>query len=263
VTQAVHATDTAVDFGSGGPAVLKKMWVVPPAETTTDELDDAITHRRKSEASNLAASSTSFRFQKSDILERYLERYIVHNQVITSEILEAIEGGRIWLYAGSANVSTSVFDEFLRNLDASTAKIEVDRLFSHATFIDLEPGMTNEFQEGLEEAIENYGELALKAVESLVVNEKTQSSIAMEAMQYIGYTDSEKWHDERRKTLERCLDKSRSAWVRDGAGLGLASLDDPKSIPALEKAILNETSGALKEDLKMVLNQLQDTLLES
>ena len=145
--------------------------------------------------------------------------------------------------------------------DAITARKEVVRLFALATFIDLEPGMTNEFQEGLEEAIDNYGELALKAVESLVLNEETKSSIAMEAMRYIGYTYSEKWHDERRRMLERCLDRSRSAWVRDGAGLGLASLDDPKSIPALEKAILNETSGALKEDLKMVLNQLQDTMM--
>ncbi len=139
---------------------------------------------------------------------------------------------------------------------------EVHRLFSLATFIDLEPGMANEFSEGLEEAIEKYGELALGAVESLVLNKETKPSIAMEALQYIGYTDSEKWHDERRRTIERCLLRSPSAWIRDGAGLGLASLDDPKSIPALEKAILNETSGALKEDLTLVLHQLRDTLRE-
>ncbi len=263
MTDTILSSDTAIEFGSGGPAVLKKMWVVPPVETTSNELDDAITHQRKSEASNLAGSSTSYRFQKSDILETYFERYIVHNQVITSEMLEAIEGGVTRLLTGLAENSSSVVGDFSKHLAASTAKNEVVRLFALATFIDLEPGMTNEFQEGLEEAIDNYGELALKAVESLVLNEESKSAIAMEAMQYIGYTDSEKWLDERRRMLERCLDRSRSAWVRDGAGLGLASLDDPRSIPALEKAILNETSGALKEDLKMVLNQLQDTLLES
>lgn len=262
MTVAVQRTDTAIDYSNADQAVIEKMWVVPPAETTSNELDDVIPHRRKSEVSILAGSSTSFRFQKSDILERYFERYIVNNQIISSEMLEANEGGVIKLLTGLADSSSSVIGDFSKHLDASTAKNEVDRLFSLATFIDLEPGMTNEFQEGLEEAVEKYGELALGAVESLILNEETKSSIAMEAMQYIGYTDSQKWHDERRRMLERCLLRSRSAWVRDGAGLGLASLDNPKSIPALEKAILNETSGALKEDLTLVLHQLRDTLRE-
>ena len=155
-------------------------------------------------------------------------------------------------------VPTDIFSR----LESIRTKNEVRDLFSLATFIDLEPGMTNEFSEGLEDAIERVGEHALNAIEDIVLDRKTKSSIAMEALQYIGYTDSQKWHDERRRMLERCLLRSRSAWVRDGAGLGIASLDDPKSIPALEKAILNETSGALKEDLTLVLHQLRDTLRE-
>ncbi len=139
---------------------------------------------------------------------------------------------------------------------------EVNRLFSLAIFIDLEPGMENDFSVGLEEVIEKYGEPALRAIERLILTEKTKSSIAMEALQYIGDTDSVKWRDERRKMLEHCLLESRSAWVRDGAGLGLASLDDPRSIPKLEEAISNTTCKALREDLTLVLDQLKDTLLE-
>lgn len=163
---------------------------------------------------------------------------------------------------GSRTTSKFSFTDFLTNRKSRQIDEDVANLFSLATFIDLEPGMTNEFQEGLEETIEMHGQPALDAVEGLILNEETKSSIAMEALQYIGYTDSTKWHDERRRTLERCLLKSPSAWVRDGAGLGLASLDDPKSIPALERAILAETSLALKEDLTLVLNQLLDTQRE-
>ncbi len=261
--QAVHSTDTAVDSGSGGPAVLKKMWVVPPAETTSNELDDAITHRRKSEASNLAGSSTSFRFQKSDILERYFERYIVRNQVITSEMLEAIEGGVIRLLTGLADTSSSVIGDFSKHLDASTAKNEVDRLFSLAMYIDLEPGMENAFSRGLEKLIARHGDPALSEIQSIILEERTKSSIAMEALQYIGRMDSNGWKTERRKLLEQCLLHSRSAWVRDGAGLGLASLDDPRSIGAVKTAIAMESSNTLKKDLESVLDQLEKTRSES
>ena len=140
---------------------------------------------------------------------------------------------------------------------------EIRNLFSLATFIALEPGMTNSFSEGLEEVIEKYGEPALRETQDIILNEETKSAIAMEALQYIGRTDSETWKNERRKILENCLLNSGSAWVRDGAGLGLASLDDPGSIPVLQAAISKETSKALKQDLYLVLDQLQDTLRES
>ena len=151
--------------------------------------------------------------------------------------------------------------EGIRN-NSQLVTAEVNRLFSLATFIDLEPGMTNEFSIGLQDAIERYGEQAIDAIEDTILNRNTKSPIAMEALQYIAYTDSDKWHEERRRMIERCLLKSPSAWVRDGAGLGLASLDNPKSIPALEAALLDETSEALKEDLTLVLHQLRGTLRE-
>lgn len=140
---------------------------------------------------------------------------------------------------------------------------EIKNLFSLATFISLEPGMTNSFSEGLEEAIEKYGELALREIQHIILSKETASSIALEALKYVGNSDSKVWHDERRSMLETCLRKSRSAWVRDGAGLGLSFLDDPRSIPELEKAIERESSEALKEDLQLVLDQLQRTALES
>jgi len=140
---------------------------------------------------------------------------------------------------------------------------EIRHLFSLATFIDLEPGMSNEFSEGLDHAIEHYGKQALRAIEDIVLSGKTKSAIAMEALQYVGSTDSSLWHNERRKTLERCLLESASAWVRDGAGLGLASLDDPRSLQSVELAILNEPSEVLKDNLMLVRDQLLDSMLDS
>ena len=140
---------------------------------------------------------------------------------------------------------------------------EIRNLFSLATFIALEPGMTNSFSEGLEEVIEKYGEPALREIQDIILNDETAFSIGLEALKYVGNSDSRVWRDERRAMLETCLKRSCSAWVRDGAGLGLSFLDDRLSIPELENAIDRESSEALKEDLQLVLDQLKRTALES
>lgn len=142
-------------------------------------------------------------------------------------------------------------------LKSSRIETEIRNLFAMAKHIDIEPGFSNAFSEGLEQAIAEYGEPALHEITKVILSERTKSSIAMEALQYVGHAESRTFLDARRNMLERCLLQSRSAWVRDGAGLGIASLNDCRSIDALEKAIENETSEALKEDLTLVLDQLQ------
>ena len=52
---------------------------------------------------------------------------------------------------------------------------------------------------------------------------------------------------------------SSSARIRDAAGLGLASLDDPHAIPYVRKAIDEERCDELREDLQQILEQLQET----
>ena len=52
---------------------------------------------------------------------------------------------------------------------------------------------------------------------------------------------------------------SESHYVRDEAGLGLASLDDPIAIPEIQNAIAREKNKELKKDLELVLNQLEET----
>ncbi|MCY4020737.1 MAG: HEAT repeat domain-containing protein [Chloroflexi bacterium] len=139
---------------------------------------------------------------------------------------------------------------------------EIRNLFSLATFITLEPGMTNSFSEGLEEAIEKYGELALREIQELVVGEVIPFTIAAEALRYIGNTESIRFVSKRRELLEVCLLQSRFMLVRDGAAAGLSYLDDPRSIPSLQRAIEREPHAELKNDLIEVLSLLQGTSAE-
>ena len=162
----------------------------------------------------------------------------------------------------SEQTQIAVLDEISPEQSAQNISVFVKRLFSMAENIEFEVGMINDFSEDLERAIEAIGAPILVEIKEIILNEESSLTVAAETMRYIGNTESPAYRAERRELLETCLLNSRFAWVRDGAGLGLASLDDPQSIPALEIAIAKESNQELKEDLLQVLEQLEETLLE-
>lgn len=174
---------------------------------------------------------------------------------LSSIIIKALEDVTI----GSKTTSRFRVTDLAINRKSRQIAEEIASLFSLATHISLEPGFSNAFSEGLEQAIAEHGEAALTEIAQVILGEESKPSIAMEALQYVGHAESGKFLNERRKMLERCLLESGSAWVRDGAGLGIASLNDARSIDSLERAINMESSRALKEDLTLVLDQLQAT----
>lgn len=162
----------------------------------------------------------------------------------------------------SEQTQIAVLDEILPEQSAQNISVFVKRLFSMAENITFEVGMTNDFSEALERAIEVMGVPILVEIKGIILNEESSLTVAAETMRYIGNIESPMYRAERRELLETCLLNSRFVWVRDGAGLGLASLDDPQSISALEIAIAKESNQELKEDLLQVLEQLEETLLE-
>ena len=70
--------------------------------------------------------------------------------------------------------------------------------------------------------------------------------------------DDPRTHEVRLEVLGKCL-AHPSHYVRDGAGLGIASTDDPRGIFALRRAIEREHCPELREDLELVLAQLEET----
>ena len=198
--------------------------------------------------------------------EVFIEAFqnLMNNDLVFSATVQAATDRDIKRFRIEAlDSSTTALDLASEHLNRKSVSDRVKQLFSLASFLDLEPGMENAFSNGLENAIERHGESALSEIQSIILEERTKSSIAMEALQYIGRMDSLHWRTQRRKLLEQCLLHSRSAWVRDGAGLGLASLDDPRSIKAVKEATAKESSKSLKQDLESVLEQLEATRSES
>lgn len=191
-------------------------------------------------------------------------------------IFETSSGSDIEREINSYTLETSMIEYLNHQLVASTQPIfdiyvsdklsiesAIKNLFHLAQETTFEEGMVNEFSIRLEKLIEIHGNIAIPYIQSIILKEKVSPNVAMYTLRYIGNLDSNVWHVERRQLLEKCLLQSRFMWVRDGAGLGLSYMDDPDSIPVLKQAIRDEKNTELREDLELVLEQLENTLQES
>jgi hypothetical protein len=168
--------------------------------------------------------------------------------------------------------SATTQDEPLEEIDLlsrdrlknSTAQDEphgeiIKALFREAKKFSFEDGMETEFSKELARLVRRHGKAAIEVVTALIVNENIDAEMAAEALRWLGRMDHPPSYRDRLWLLERSLFCS-SAQVRDGAALGLASLDDPHAIPYLQQAIEREKCVELRQDLEQVLEQLESTL---
>lgn len=134
----------------------------------------------------------------------------------------------------------------------------IDNLFYRAKAEEYEEGEESEFTLALEKVIKTYGNYALVNIGKIILSDQCDQEVKNKTLLKFGNISHNQTHTNRLRLLENCLD-APSSYTRDAASLGIASLDDPRSIPAIKAAIERENIPELREDLILVLEQLQDT----
>jgi hypothetical protein len=141
-------------------------------------------------------------------------------------------------------------------------------LFAAAKDEYFEDGMESAFSRGLIRLIGEYGEKAVVELAFLILHDQVNAEIAAEALRWLGHMEGPggpaptqlrqdmRSYQRRLWLLERSL-FTASARLRDGATLGLASLDDPHAVRYLRRAIAQEPSPELRSDMEQVLAQLE------
>lgn len=145
--------------------------------------------------------------------------------------------------------------ELYKPSDALYSKIEA--IFWTAKGEFFEDGMESTFSKQLNSFVKRYGNDVLEAITCLIVYERVAPEVGGEALRWLGRIDHAESYEYRRWLLERSLSLS-STRVRDGATLGLASMDDKHAIPYLKRAIEAEQCSELKADMESVLEQLEN-----
>jgi len=209
------------------------------------------------------------RYPEKEYEERYRlipiggGRYVVQ-EVLRGVTMPALEFNRVlrealWVAAGD---TTGKYYTWLENSTAQQERPkqidqEITILFEAAKEQDFEDGMESEFSKGLISLIKKYGNAVMEVISDLIIHEGVNAAVASEALRWLGRMDHPTSYYFRLWLLERSL-RCSSAMVRDGAALGIASLDDTHAIPYLKQAILRENYAELREDMEQVLVQLEN-----
>ena len=132
---------------------------------------------------------------------------------------------------------------------------EIERIIVGDSGEVFEDGMESRFSRKLVVLIERYGDEAIDAIAELIRQRRMNVENVAEAMRWLGHIEHPPTHHKRLQLLMRGLvDEEYS--VRDGAILGLESLDSPEAIPALESAIPNEKYPELRCDMQALVEEL-------
>lgn len=134
----------------------------------------------------------------------------------------------------------------------------ITSLFMMSGEEEFESGMISDFSQELCSIIDNHGKDAMEIITYLFLYKEVNSEVLCEALRWLGRIDQVDSHSYRLWLLGKSLE-SPSIFVRDGAILGIAALDDPCAIPAVHKAIEKETCRELCDDMQAVLQQLEET----
>lgn len=182
---------------------------------------------------------------------------------LTARILKGLLTGRVPTRHIIVNVGNVIpFRRHLEERIVSPVGVEVasrvQDLFLRAEGELAETGSAEDFGHRLQSIIREVGVPAVDAIAQAIQRRGTRDSLVFEALRHTGMIEHPPSYRRRFDLLVEGLN-SPSPRVRDGAGLGLAFLDDPAAIPHLEEAIRKERVPDLKNDLQLVLDQLVET----
>jgi hypothetical protein len=119
-----------------------------------------------------------------------------------------------------------------------------------------EDGMESELSRKLHAMIRGFGLPCVELLGEILMSNTINCEVASEVLRQVGLIEHPQTHSERLLLLTSAL-KFEDPRLRDAASIGLASMDDPAALSALEAAILVEPSSAIRRNLNQVVKQFQ------
>lgn len=121
-----------------------------------------------------------------------------------------------------------------------------------------EDGMESDLSRKLHAIIRGFGPPCVELLSELLMSNSINCEVASEVLRQVGLVKHPQTHSDRLFLLTSAL-KFEDPRLRDATSIGLASMDDPAALPALEAAILVEPSSAIRRNLNLVVKQFQAT----
>lgn len=160
------------------------------------------------------------------------------------------------IVAGTSAESSTQLREMTLEIRA-----KIEAMLDAAANDIIEDGMHNAINDRLGPLIAKDFRDVIPALLSLIEGGRAVPIVASEVLKELGKLRDAPSHQSRRWTLERALGLS-SPFIRDGAGLGLARLGDPDSLPYLRQAAKDEPNAQTRADLELVIDELDGMMAD-
>ena len=140
---------------------------------------------------------------------------------------------------------------------AGTGKLtqEFVRYINEARNERFEDGMESRFSERVRKSILSGGTNAVSAWAQALTFRDNAYETTEEFLRIIGDMRDQESHEKRREVLTTMLQHGKPA-VRDAAGLGIAALNDPSTLPGVKEALDAESEEWVRRGLRQVAEQL-------
>jgi hypothetical protein len=142
---------------------------------------------------------------------------------------------------------------------APELRMRLDGLIKAAREQVLEDGMSNAITQNLPALVAQHVTEIVPLLVAAFESNRTPPAVSAEILKELGRIRDAASHAARLWVLEHAL-QSPFPLTRDGAGLGLARLGDPDALRYLERAIQHEPVAELRDDLRLVADELSDNL---
>ena len=162
--------------------------------------------------------------------------------------------GSIAAYPNSVTVRSDDLPQLGLEQQLSIFVRKLTRDASNEVFHD---GMESRFIAALTVTILRFGRAAVLSVDEMLETTSVNVEVTGELLRGLGMIEDRSTHDERLALLTNQL-KSEDARIRDAASLGLAALEDPRAIPALEAALKVETNLFVRPEFESAIEELRE-----
>lgn len=174
----------------------------------------------------------------------YIEKESLPNKFLTSfieDLDQPFTGESSTIKKSSSSIKTTT---------------SIDRLLATAKEETFEDGIETQFSRKLLEFIFTYGKEVVDQIADIISSGRVNSDVGAETLRWLGRIKDPATYYQRRWLLENSL-FSKNPKIRDGACIGIASMDDSHSINYLRTAIERERILPLREDMELVLRDLE------
>ena len=155
------------------------------------------------------------------------------------------------IFTSNAEKTGNVNNTFKR-VEEINLRETLNYILDKAKEEEFEDGIESIFSRSLISLINRFGKNIIEIITPIFLNEGKNPEIISEALRWLGKMSHSQTYFERLWLLEKCL-FSNSPYIRDGALLGLSSMNDISSIYSLEIAAEREKIQQLKEDIEQII----------